>query len=320
MRRNHLLNPKTGAGAIIVASAMAAAAWNEIEHRSVRRAEISDKHVRIDRLSDLRRNRDVIEVMERELQREWGPFAFLGLPDCETMIDLAGRSVFVASQLDGDVWVAKGCVQTTFIKSKGDAASLLAAYPTFRDLTDRAAWRKSRRGGVDTIVLLQITVFRGQDRGGGFGSLLRNALLNLLPSEIKYAFTTTPIDSEAGAAGLDLTLPASYTPAMKFHARGGAQPALVLPGYKQPPPDTASTHGSEIVVMRYERDETGAWPAARPAMRVHSRGPLEQQVVSAARRLRSLRPGSQIRRLRGLPRRLRVSPRWANRLVRRRSS
>ncbi len=38
--------------------------------------------------------------------------------------------------------------------------------------------------------------------------------------------------------------------------------------------------------MRYTRDETGAWPAKRPPMRIRSLGPLQERVLRTGRRLR----------------------------------
>jgi hypothetical protein len=77
---------------------------------------------------------------------------------------------------------------------------------------------------------------------------------------------------------------------MRFHARGGATASAYLVAFKQPPSGEGSGHGSDVVIMRYERNEDGAWPAARPEMRVHSSGPLQRRLTIATRRLRRL-PG-----------------------------
>src|SRR5690606_31081594 len=121
-------------------------------------------------------------------------------------------------------------------------------------------------------VLLQITVLGRQERGGGLGSLLRNAALHMQPSDVRFALTTTPVDRASGAAELNLEDPGTYTAAMRFHVRGGATPAMLLPGYKAQvlvdPEDDQPRHAEDVVVMRYARGDDGAWPTTRPDMRL----------------------------------------------------
>jgi hypothetical protein len=86
---------------------------------------------------------------------------------------------------------------------------------------------------------------------------------------------------------------------MRFHARGGASPARTLPGYKLPSADPeAKKHGSDIVVMRYARDEAGIWPAARPEMRLRSMGPIQLRAARTLRRLKLRSRGARLARLR----------------------
>ena len=68
-------------------------------------------------------------------------------------------------------------------------------------------------------------------------------------------------------------------------ARGGAEAALLLPGYKQGVEhEERARHGQDVVVMRYARDERGRWPALRPSMRLRRRGPIEQRLSRTAAR------------------------------------
>jgi hypothetical protein len=98
--------------------------------------------------------------------------------------------------------------------------------------------------------------------------------------------TTTPVDC-ATADSIDFEDTSIYTPAMRFPARGGANPSHLLIGYKIPDDAAADTsHGRDVVMMRYERDEAGDWPAKRPPMRVRSLGPLEERLLRTGRRLR----------------------------------
>jgi hypothetical protein len=87
---------------------------------------------------------------------------------------------------------------------------------------------------------------------------------------------------------LDLEDNSTFTAAMRFHARGGASPVLVLPAFKRTQQPGASSHGSDIVVMRYLRDEESAWPVAMPAMHFKRVGPLQARLKSTARSLRTL--------------------------------
>jgi hypothetical protein len=103
---------------------------------------------------------------------------------------------------------------------------------------------------------------------------------------VEYALTTTPVDG-ASTESIDPEDPSTYTPAMRFHARGGANPARILTGYKTPQPGAPeTTHGQDIVVMRYARDDSGAWPAKRPPMKVRSLGPMQERILRTGRSLK----------------------------------
>ena len=225
----------------------------------------------------------MLAEIQAGLEKEWGSFAFLGFDDVHKMAAEAGQTIFVVVERGEDGPKARGIVQTTLADVHGDAELLEEAYPSFQSLTSRDAWKHA---GGDTAVLLQITTLGPTERGGGLGSLLRNAVLNMLPKEVQFALTTTPIDGVRTEA-IDSADPATYTPAMRFHARGGANPARVLPGYKMPPEDSPATaHGRDVVIMRYVPDETGAWPAKRPPMRVRRLGPLQERALKTGRSLR----------------------------------
>jgi hypothetical protein len=144
-------------------------------------------------------------------------------------------------------------------------------------------------------VLLQITVFDQENRGIGIGSLLRDAGLNLLSEAVKYALTMTPVDVAPGKPALDLNDAATYTPAMRFHGKGGAAPTIALPGFKAPPAgESSGGHGHDIIVMRYERNDAGGWPVPAPEMRIHRIGPLQARWNGTRRGIGRLR-----RRIRG---------------------
>jgi hypothetical protein len=269
----------SGGGAVLAASALAAAAWHEVRHRSVWRAELRDD-IRIERLRDLAGDLEAIQVIEAGLRNEWGPFAFLGFETFAELSREAGRLVFVASEEQDSRRRPLGSVQLTLASVGGDASSLATTFGTFHELTSAEAFRRANFRGGDTAVLLQLTVFNPDDRGSGLGSLLRDALLHMLPPDVEYALTTTPLVSPDGGATIDLADPSTWTPTMRFHARGGALPSGVLPGYKGT--EAAPNGGADIVVMRYARAVDGSWPAARPEMRLRRRGPLYERMARTA--------------------------------------
>ena len=274
-------------GAIVAAASAAAvaSAW-ERAHRHVTGAVLTESDLRVERLSDLRHEGAMLAEIQSGLEKEWGNFAFLGFADVLEMAAEAGQTIFVVVERDQEGAHARGIVQTILADVHGDAQLLEEAYPSFQSLTARATWKRARQHGGDTAVLLQITTL-GPERGGGVGSLLRNAVLNMLPKQVQFALTTTPIDG-ARAESIDTGDASSFTPAMRFHARGGANPTRILPGYKTPVQDggAETAHGQDVMVMRYERDDSGAWPAKRPPMHVRSVGPLQERALRTGRSLR----------------------------------
>jgi hypothetical protein len=281
------------------AAAVAASAW-ELEHRRVRRADLTDQEtdLRVEKLSDLRYESDLLDAIERGLSDEWGEFAFAGFKDVREMLARAGDTIFVVVERGPEGVSARGIVQTILADVHGDAALLQETHRDFASLTSPDSWKRSRKDGGDTAVLLQITTLVQSKRGGGVGSLLRNAVLNMLEGRIAYALTTTPVDG-AALADIDIDDPKTYTAAMRFHARGGASPARTLPGYKLPAGDPqGNKHGSDIVVMRYARGESGEWPTPRPGMRLRSMGPLQLRAARTLRRLNLRRRRSGLPNLR----------------------
>ncbi len=284
------LNRKSGAiaaSAVSAASALAAAAAYEFEHRRVSRADVAESHVRIQRLWDLRAEKENLESIGEGLFAEWGASAFLGFHDIGEMAAKAGQGIFIAQRSldDGDKQTA--VLQTIRAEIGGDAEKLLEEFPTFAELISLDTWHNSTHKGGDTVILLQITTLGRQERGGGLGSLLRNAALHLQPEEVKFALTTTPVDNSPGSV-LKLNDPGTYTPAMRFHIRGGAAPTIVLPAYKAllDADGNPLKHASDVIVMRYARLEDGTWKAPRPEMSLRRAGPFQQRVTLAWHRLR----------------------------------
>jgi hypothetical protein len=275
----HLLGPR--GGALIAASAVAAFAWRELEHRRVTSADLTETGLKVETLWDIRDDAARLAQIEGALREEWGEYALLGFSSAERMATLAGRWILVAS--DAESHRPLGALQTTLVEAAGDPARLREQYPTFEDLTQPKVWARARRHGGDTAVLLQITIFGRNERGAGLGSLLRNAALHMQDRHVRFALTMTPIDGDARR--LDLQDESTFTPAMRFHARGGAQATAILPAFKRWVTDGEDRHGEDVAVMRYVRDGSGSWPAPKPEMRLHSVGPLQEGVSGTARRL-----------------------------------
>jgi hypothetical protein len=278
----------TRGGVLFAASALAAAAWHEMENRRVTSADFDSVPVRVVRLNELRDDAESLDAIEAGLRNEWGEFALLGFDSLRQLAAKAGNTVLVALVEEDGRFVPKAALQTTVGNFRGDPSRLHTKFDSFQSLTSAAALTKASRHGGDTAVFLQITVFGKDDRGLGLGTLLRDAGLNLVEDRVKYAITTTPIDRLPERPPLDLEDTNTFTAAMRFHARGGAAPVLVLPAFKRTEQSGASTHGSDIVVMRYVRDEDGAWPVAMPAMHFKRVGPLQAKIASTARGLRAL--------------------------------
>jgi hypothetical protein len=265
------------------AATAAASAW-ETGHRRVRRADLDESDIRIEKLSDLRHDKSMMDAIAGSLEEEWGEFAYVGFETIDEMARKAGDTIFVVVERNETGAKALGIVQTILTSVGGDAGLLQQAYPDFAALTSAGSWKRSSSRKGDTVVLLQITTLGKSERGGGTGSLLRNAALNMLDGRVGYALTTTPVDG-ALLGDVNVELPKTYTAAMRFHARGGASPARTLPGYKQPI-NGPTKHGEDVVMMRYARDESGQWPAPRPDMHLRTMGPMQRQVSQALRRFR----------------------------------
>lgn len=292
-RAVQLVNARNG-GVLLAASAAAVAAWQEIEHRKVLRADLPDAHIRVERLSDLRDDPPSIDAVEAGLRTEWGAFGLLGFDSGMKMAKEAGQTIFIASLVEAGEKTPIGSLQTILADCHGDPELLRDEFANFAELTGRLAWRRSRRKGGDTAVLLQITVFAKDGRGGGVGSTLRDAVLHMLPDNVHFAITTTPADGKA----IDAENYKSYNPAMRFHAKGGAKPTLLLEGFKVPAEgEVPSPHGQDVMVMRYSRDEEGNWSVPRPEMRTRSMGPMQRQATYAVKELEALgkRSGTAIK-------------------------
>jgi hypothetical protein len=283
-RAGHLVNVRNG-GVLLAASAAAVAAWQEYEHRKVLRADLTEAHIRVERLSDLRDDNASVAAVEDGLRKEWGEFGLLGFESGAALAKEAGQTIFIASMVVDGVKTPLGALQTILVDCHGDPELLRDEFANFAELTEQKAWRRSRRKGGDTAVLLQITVFAKGGRGGGLGSTLRDAVLHMLPEDVNFAITMTPADGSV----IDLADRKTFNPAMRFHAKGGATPTILLQGFKTPAEgQTPSPHGQDVIVLRYSRDEDGNWPVPRPEMRTRSIGPVQRQASYAVKRLGGL--------------------------------
>ncbi len=257
-------------------------------HHRIPRPHEQDDRFELQRLSDLRRDKPALELIQRELLAEWGPFAPADMGEMRRLIRNTGRLTYVIRFYeDGVLGPPAGVLQTARADVGGDPEKLVQLYPSFRAITRDFTRGGARRMKGDTALLLQITAFGARSRG--VGSRLRDAALYALPASVRFALTTTPVEDanliHAEDAG-------TYAAAMKFHARGGARPAGAAKGFKTPDP-VRLAHGQgrqlnpDVVFMRYVRLESGDWEGV-------SRPPTRPQVVSGfmrpLRRVLSRRP------------------------------
>lgn len=290
LRRTTLSKLGAGGGALLAAAAVAAGAWHEVERRHVAFAEFSNAPIRVSRLSDLRNDAENLALIDAALQKEWGHSSLLGFSSVEQMRTQSGSTIFIAQLMHGEQCLPVAALQTTLVDVGGDPQRLVAAFPSFAKLTSPEAMHTAAQRGGDTAVLLQIAVFDKGERGMGIGSHLRDAGLNLLDASVKHALTITPVDLGLGDHEVRLDDPSTFTPAMRFHRSGGAEATQYLSGYKRTPDGSTSSHGSDVVVMRYSRDANGSWPLGEPSMLLHRVGPLQERLVRARRWLTDLRP------------------------------
>jgi hypothetical protein len=294
-RAKHALLSPVGGAIVGTAATVAVAAWQELEHRRIDFADLVEVPVRVERLSELKHDAESLALIEAGLKKEWGHFGLLGFESIQDLLAQAGSSVFVALLQDGDKFLPKAALQTTLGDFGGDPEALRHTFRSFEELTAAPAMHAASRKRGDTALLLQITVFDQENRGLGIGSLLRDAGLNLLDESVKYALTMTPVDVAPGKPALDVADAATYTPAMRFHGKGGATATILMPAYKTPPEGASSgEHGHDVVVMRYARGDEGAWTVEAPEMRIHRVGPLQARWNGTRRGFGRLR-----RRIRG---------------------
>ena len=144
--------------AIVAASAAAAvaSAWDRT-HRHVTGALLTESDLRVERLSDLRSEQEMLAEIQTGLEKEWGSFAFLGFEDVNEMAAEAGGTIFVVVERGEEGKKARGIVQTILTDVHGDPELLEQAYASFQSLTAHESWKQSRHHGGDTAVLLQIT-------------------------------------------------------------------------------------------------------------------------------------------------------------------
>ena len=143
----------SGRRGVLVAAAAAtaaASAW-ETGHRQVRRADLTEAGVRVEKLADLRYDKQALQTIAGGLEAEWGEFAYLGFEDLHDMLAKAGETVFVVVERDETGASALGIVQTILTDAHGDAAVFQSTHPDFAALTSPDSWKRSRTHGGDTI-------------------------------------------------------------------------------------------------------------------------------------------------------------------------
>ncbi len=247
---------------------------------------------RISTLDDLREDEAALELIQRELLAEWGPFAPRDMEDMRRLARNAGRMVFVIRFYeDGRLGPPSGVLQTALAGAGGDPVLLKAIYPSFDAISAGGTWEASPSMRGDTALLLQITAFG--ERSRGVGSRLRDAALYMLPETVKYALTTTPVPE-----GFSLESDPESSPATRFHYRGGARPAGYAPGFKVASAGRADSpagrqSNQHVVFMRYRRLEDGDWDGVkRPALRLRRSG----VDLDLPELIRGLRPPLPLRR------------------------
>jgi hypothetical protein len=198
-------------------------------------------------------------LIQRELRAEWGPFAPVDMTEMKRLVERAGDLTFVIRfrDEDGVLGPPSGILQTALADVEGDPERLVEKYESFNAITSNGTWEHPPQMKGDTALLLQITAFG--ERSRGIGSRLRDAALYMLPTEVRYALTTTPVDDAFNPEADAL----NYPPAVHFHYRGGARLASYARAFKLPPEGSDAAagrqHNPNVAFMRYTRLENGDW-------------------------------------------------------------
>ncbi len=260
----------------------AVVAWRYTHHARPAALIEHEPGLEVRTLDGLADDEQALETLQRELLAEWGAFGPRNMAEMRRMAANAGRLVYVIGHEEDDRFEPAGVLQTALADVGGDPERLRELYPSFAALTSNGTWSASRDMAGDTAVLLQITVFG--ERSRGIGSRFRDQVLDSLPSEVRFALTTTPVD---GDAVLHAEAEDGLPPAARFHYRGGARPRGFVPGFKTPNSRRAASLGTgrhpetDVVFMRYERLR-GEW--SRPGAPRHGL-PVRQRLALAVRRL-----------------------------------
>jgi hypothetical protein len=241
------------AGSAATAGALAVAQAGRLRHDRVL------GEYEVCRLNDLRSDPDALELIQRELQSEWGPFAPADMEEMELLVKKAGHLTFVIRFRleDGSLSEPAGVLQTALADVGGDPSRLGETFGSFLDITSNGVWTEAPRMKGDTALLLQITAFG--ERSRGVGSRLRDAALYMLPRGVRFALTMTPVD-DGFRMGVD---PEDYPPAVKFHYHGGARLAGYAADFKRPPEGLEGHEGRQkngnVAFLRYTRLPSGDW-------------------------------------------------------------
>src|SRR3989344_2751318 len=174
---------------IVVATGSVALGVAVYNKRPVAYAVTHDPHLFVERLYDLKDREDYLQIIQQGLNKEWGEyFSPRNLDEMYNLAENAGKTCFVARNTSGD---PVGVLQTRLVDVAGNPEKLVEQYPTFNDLTSYGTWEDAKNSEGDTVVCMQITTLG--ERRKDIGSALRNAVLYIMPRDVKYALTTTPV-------------------------------------------------------------------------------------------------------------------------------
>ena len=208
-----------------------------------------------------------MQQIQRELEDEWGPYGPADMREMHMMAENAGHMIYVIQFASDDgIMIPSGILQTGRAPIGGDYRRLIEVYPTFNHIVSNGTWEESNNMRGDTALLLQITAFG--ERSQGVGSLLRDGVFRMMPDDVLYALTTTPVPKGLTLEGLNEMPHHSYPPAVRFHYNGGGEISGHKADYKvpqgRPNGDKGRQHYTDVKFLKYTRRQEG-WVLRRAA-------------------------------------------------------
>ena len=188
----------------------------------------------------------VLQRIQEPLFKIWQYEAPANLEAMKRFVTNFGGTTFVAVVEHEP----KAVLWTTRISAGGNPGRLLRKYKSFNALAWHSRGRRFDEIRGDTAALLAITALTDEP---GFGRTIRDGVFGLLPANVKWALTVTPVGESFDPAN-----PATYSDGATFHTRGRASATIVEHDYRLPNPcqdHLDEGHLTSVCFFRYDLEQ-----------------------------------------------------------------